>query len=375
MKFTIDVSEFKTKLGLVSRVIGRSTLPVLDNVLLNVYGSNLSISGTNLATAITVDSVINNETGDNWSITIPHKTLKDLVSVRPTDKPVRVRFNEDDQSITLSQGRWRSKLKGIDASEFPLLPKYNDLKDQSIMHFAVAGIDFYEVMSTVEFARETGGTRPVLNGVNLFVNSLEKLGLQATDGFRLSYTETDIIPTVTGSVRSVLLGNHFIEPLAPFIKVCEDDLVFVFTETQVAVGGDDWLVIGQLDTNSSYPDTAPIIPVTSSSTFKISKADLSTVLKTMVVYAREASYTAKFEVGTDTVKISAKASEYGDSSEEVVCGGTPQPAEFAVNIKYLQDVVNVAGDVIEFNVNSNMEPILIKENLTKWVIMPMHFGN
>ena len=78
MKFVISREALLRPLQLVAGVVEkRQTLPVLSNVLLEVEGQQLSLTGTDLEVEL-VGRVTLDEVGQEGEITVPAKKLMDI---------------------------------------------------------------------------------------------------------------------------------------------------------------------------------------------------------------------------------------------------------------------------------------------------------
>ena len=103
-------------LSIVGRAVSlRSTLPVLANVLLATDGGRLKLSATNLEIVITC--WIGAKVVEEGSITVPARTLSDLVNTLPTDQ-VEMELDTKTQTLHLACARTEANIKGIDATKF-----------------------------------------------------------------------------------------------------------------------------------------------------------------------------------------------------------------------------------------------------------------
>ncbi|HRE28006.1 MAG TPA: hypothetical protein PK954_15305, partial [Anaerolineales bacterium] len=158
MKFTCLQDNLSKGLGIVSRAVSaRSTLPVLGNILLATDNAQIRLSATNLELAVTC--WIGAKIEDEGSVTLPAKTLVDLVNTLPGE-PVSLALTARTQTVNLNCGRIKASIKGIDAQEFPSIPPA-DL-DKSIQ---LNVEDLRSMIQSVIFAAATDETRPVLTGV------------------------------------------------------------------------------------------------------------------------------------------------------------------------------------------------------------------
>ena len=179
MKVEVKQQDLARGLGIASRAVSpRSTLPVLANVLVATDEGRLRLSATNLELGITC--WIPGNIIEEGSITVPARTVADLVGTLPQEMIV---LTLDTRTQTLKvevKERSHTDIKGIDAQEFPPIP-VPDLAEGIPLNVA----DFKEMINQVAFAASTDEARPVLQGVLLSVIESE-VTMAATDGFRIS---------------------------------------------------------------------------------------------------------------------------------------------------------------------------------------------
>ena len=112
-------------LAVVGRAVsGRTTLPVLNNVLLARDGERLRLSATNLEIGVTTWLPAHVE-GDG-AITAPLRLLADFVGSLPAGQAVSLELAAKAHSLHLQSGRYTANVKAIEAEEFPPLPTGDD---------------------------------------------------------------------------------------------------------------------------------------------------------------------------------------------------------------------------------------------------------
>src|ERR1700736_4682887 len=121
MKLTCSPDALGHALQVVSRAVSpRTTLPILNNVLLETSPEGLKLTATNLEIGI-VDHV-DAEVATEGSVTLPAKLLTEFVAQLPNEQ---LEMELDAKTMTLNArcGPYHDvKIKGIDAAEFPPLP-------------------------------------------------------------------------------------------------------------------------------------------------------------------------------------------------------------------------------------------------------------
>src|SRR5205807_2128993 len=178
MKVTVTAGSLGQGLQIVSRAVSsRTTLPILNNVLLQTTDTGLQLTATNLE--IGIRQVIPAEVAEEGGITVPARLLTDFVTSHP-DEPLSMTLDKKTQSLALKSNRFDASIRGIDPADFPPVP--SGLEGRTVK------VDPAELKDAIEqtvIAASGDEGRPVLTGVYVHLNG-GKATLAATDGHRLA---------------------------------------------------------------------------------------------------------------------------------------------------------------------------------------------
>src|SRR5256885_4301202 len=104
MKVTITAGNLGQGLQVVSRAVSsRTTLPILNNVLLQTADTGLQLTATNLE--IGIRQVIPAEIQEEGGITVPARLLTDFVTSHP-DEPLSMALDKKTQSLAVKSNRF-----------------------------------------------------------------------------------------------------------------------------------------------------------------------------------------------------------------------------------------------------------------------------
>ena len=107
-------------LSIVGRAVSpRSTLPVLGNILVATDEGRLKLAATNLE--IGINCWIGAKIEDEGAITVPARLLGEFVSQLPSER-IDMDLSVRTLMLNLKCARYDTNIKGIDASEFPIIP-------------------------------------------------------------------------------------------------------------------------------------------------------------------------------------------------------------------------------------------------------------
>ena len=182
MRVSVLQENLAKGLSIVGRAVSsRSTLPVLGNVLLSTDEGRLKLAATNLE--IGISCWLGAQVEDEGAITLPARLLTDWVNSMPPEK-IGMDMVVRTMSLNLKCARFESNIKGIDASEFPLIPTADGDGALCLQPAALR-----MMIDQVVFAASTDESRPALTGVLARFEG-DRLTLAATDGYRLSVRRT-----------------------------------------------------------------------------------------------------------------------------------------------------------------------------------------
>jgi DNA polymerase-3 subunit beta len=375
MKLTVSQAQLAHGLGIVSRAVSpRSTLPVLNNILIATDEGCLRISATNLELGITC--WIGAQIEEEGSVTIPARIFNDLVSTLPGDK-VSLTLTTRTQSLNIHCGTSNFDIKGIDANEFPPMPT-PDLTTGVELNVS----DFKEMIQQVSFAASTDEARPVLQGVLMEINE-NQLSLAATDGFRISMRTAEISSSVAHPVKVIIPARSLSELARIAVNGSETVIMVVPPDRGQAIFHlKDAELVTQL-IEGTFPDYRAIVPPNFKTRMVISTAEFLKACRQAEIIAREGNYVIRLnmqpqEGGPGAVEFSTQSEEMG--SGEVVVDANIEGPELliAFNVRYLSEVLEVVGTpnaVLETNQNNTPGMISpVGDESFRHVVMPMHLG-
>jgi DNA polymerase-3 subunit beta len=326
-------------LSIVSRAVAaRSTLPVLGNVYLGTDQGRLKLAATNLEIGITC--WIGAKVEDDGATTLPARTFVDLVALPQgtVDMDLAVRT----QTLTVTSGRFTNNVKGVDAQEFPIIPKADEAEAIRIAP------DVLQLMiDQVVFAAAADESRPILTGVYAKFSG-KTLTLAAADGFRLSVRTAQLDEGVDEPLEVIIPARA----LAELSRICGDQtdpisIMVTPQKSQILFHLANIDLVSQL-IDGKFPDYNAIVPKLSGTKSVVDTQQLLKACKAANVFAREAANIVRLnivpgdEITPGHIKIGGRARKPA-RTRGFGCGHQRQCHEIAFNVKYLIDVLNVAG--------------------------------
>lgn len=376
MKVSVLQENLAKGISIVSRAVAtRSTLPVLSNILLATDGGRLKLASTNLEIGITHWTGAKVE--DEGAITVPARQLADYVNALPPDR-VEMELNAKTQTLHLKCARYDANIKGVDASEFPIIPTLDNQNKITIDPDTLR-----EVIAQATFAAAQDDSRPVLTGV---FAKFDKDGVVfvSADGFRLSVRNA-MLGSPLSAPLSVIIPAKALQDVARILGDQDEPVEIAITEnrSQILFHLANTDLVSQL-IDGNFPDYNQIVPKAHTTRTVMSTNELQNAVKAASVFAREASNIVRLniapenEMGGGKVVVAATSAETGDNVGEIDATVDGDPVEIAFNARFLSDVLNVLGTPqVALETSSAASPGVLRpvgrEDFTH-VIMPMHIG-
>jgi DNA polymerase-3 subunit beta len=375
MKASVTQQHLAHGLSIVSRAVAaRTTLPVLGNVLLATDEGRLRLSATNLELGITC--WIPCQISEEGSITVPARTIVDLISTLPNDT-VALTLNTRTQTLNVRCGTSNTDIKGIDAQDFPPIP-VPDLNDG----LDIAVTDFKEMISQVAFAASSDEARPILQGVLISVDD-QQITMAATDGFRVSI-RTALLSNPRQTAVNIIVPARALTELGRIATDGNQTITVIIPPErgQVIFHLKDVEVVSQL-IDGTFPDFRAIVPKGYKTRTVIATAAILKACRQAEIIAREGNNVIRLNLvpGTDgpgAVEISAQTEETGSSDIKVDANIEGNPMIIAFNVRFLREVLDVIKSpnvALETNANNSpgkLQPV--GDDSFVHIIMPMHIG-
>lgn len=376
MKISTTQENLAHGLSLVSRVSSKNVnLPILQNVLLKADGKVLRLTTTNLELAISC--LVRSKVEEEGECTVPARLFADYVSLLPAGK---TDLELTGNSLKVQAGKSETKINGIPATEFPVIPR---VTTGEVYRVPIAAL--HHALGSVLFAVAQTESRPELTGVFFSFhgpNGKNTLTLAATDSYRLgevvvplgregsAHPATLVVParTLVELVRMLATPRDAIE--AP------EELVITVSENQVQ------FELGNAELQSrviegAYPDYRQIIPGQFRTEAVLPRADFVSAVKAASLFTKTGLYDVRLEFGPKKpIVIHAADTQTGEHRTEVAGDITGSENHVVVNYKYLLDgLAAIRDDEVVFKLIDAANPCLLipKETAERYlyIVMPI----
>lgn len=360
MKIICTQENLKNGLQTVSRVVGSSsTLPILNNVLLQTENGQLKISGTNLEMGISTFTRCKIE--QEGGVCVAAKTILELVNNLPNEN-IEIEVGETETSI--STDRYHTKIKHLPVDDFPLIPKVGDG-----LQISVPADQLKTSLDQVVFASSTSETQPEISGIMAGFNG-NTLILVATDRYRLAEKSL----TFTGSgEKKIIIPQKSVLELSRLLANLSESVNLQVSDTQLAVAiGDTYVVTRLID--GQYPDYKQIIPSEVGTVIGVDRVQLTQALKTSGIFSRGVgSVTMNYDAEKQVVQIASVSHDVGESVVDIPAEIDGDSGSVIMNYRYVLDVLNtVAAEVLMVQVINDTNPVVFRpKSVTDYLYLVM----
>ena len=366
MKLITIKSNFKKGLNIIERLTGKNlTLPILNNILLKAEKNTLILKSTDLEIGAEYRTMIKIE--EEGKITIPAKILSGLVNFLP-DENIEIEVDEKSNTLSLSGKNNKSKIKGLNADDFPIIPQIKNKKE-----FIELNSDPFlrGILKVLNFC-SIGQTHPELSGI-YFNFQKDKLELVSTDSFRLA--KKDIYyQEKKGKNYSFILPQKAVREVANIISETNDDpdhdskmriyfepnqIFFDFFSENTSLS--QFTLTSRL-IEGDYPNYQEIIPTSFKTQIILDKNEFLNQIKTTSLFSGN---TSKIDININPEKESinffAQNVDFGESKSSMKGKVKGEKVETSFNFKYLIDgISNIEDSNVVFELNGDDGPALLK---------------
>ena len=337
-------------LGIVEK---KTTLPILNNVLLKTDANKLKIIATDREISLISDYEA--EIIKKGEITISAKKLYEMV--REIQGEV-IHFSQDNNIVKISCQRAVYKIPGLPAEDFPSIAD-----DKDIQFYNIKGTIIKDLIGKTAFAMATDEMRKNLNGVLLEVISDESnniLRMVATDGHRLALAKNLIAEPFLETGKGVIIPRKGLMEVKKIIDENENIKIGIHKNMFIVKTDNTLLKVSLVD--ADYPDYKRVIPAEKGINIVLEKESFLHALRRMNVVSSERYGGVILSFAEGKLTLNSTNLDVGEATEEIDITYSGEDMDVGFNVNYLIDAISVIGkESIMFEVGSGIKPSVIKQ--------------
>lgn len=355
MRFSCTQENLLRGVNLTARVASRAgNLPILSNIHLKASPAGVEMKATNLEIGVT--AAVRGKVEEPGEFTVPAKLFSDYIAFLPKDK---VDIALAGGELTISCGKHTTKIKGMPASEFPLIPAVEEEE--------AVGVELETLLEGLEqvlFSISPGETRPEISGA-LLATGERTLTLAGTDSYRLA---EKMIAADGGGKRT----ERYIVPLRALqelARICAASrqeggaVKITLTANQLAVRLAAVEFVSRL-IEGQYPDYKAIVPTKFGTRARLPRAELGAALKAAGLFSKAGVYDVaiSFDPEHSEVTVASLNSQTGEHASAIAAEVHGASTKIAFNWKYLLEGVNaLRGEQVLLRATDSASPTMLSE--------------
>jgi DNA polymerase-3 subunit beta len=371
MKVEILKENLKNGLNVVEKIVGKNlSLPILDNVLISTEDNFLSLSSTDLETAIKL--WILTKIIKKGKVVVPAKFLSSFVSLLPNEK---ITLEEKKQGLYVECKNFKNQVQGFNPDDFPLIPEFKDLE-----YLEVDSRKFCQGLSQIADVASPSQSRPEISGI-YFYFSKNLIKIVATDSFRLA--EKNI--TAEGSVKkdfSFILPQKPAKEIINILEQKEGKIKIYFSPNQTMFEfpmkespHPEVQIVSRL-IEGEYPNYEEIIPKKFKTRVIIKRDEFLNQIKAASLFSGKINEVKiKINPQNKEVEIFAQDPDIGESQSSIVAKIEGELIEASFNHKFLIDgISNIKSSEIAFDLSKEEGPCVLRpvgDASYIYVVMPI----
>ncbi|MEW9097183.1 MAG: DNA polymerase III subunit beta [Clostridiaceae bacterium] len=366
MKFICEKNILSEAISIAQKAVtGKSTMQVLQGILINVEKDSIKFTGSDID--LSIETKTKAEVFEEGSFVVDSKIFGEIIRKLPNDK-IEI-YSKENNTIDIICQKSKFNLIHMNATDFPELPKINE----NII-FSISQKILKNMIRAVIFATAQEETRPILTGV-LFEVKDKKLNLVALDGYRLAL-KTEYIDN-ENNISAVIPGKTLNE-VSKILEESDEVVNITFTPNHILFSIGETKIISRL-LEGEFIKYNSIIPEEYNLKVIAKRSDLLNCIERASLMAKDGNTSLiKFNIEDDTMVITSN-SQLGMVREEFGIILQGQSLQIAFNSKYLIDVLKIMDEnEIVMELSSSITPCIIKnkdiDNCT-YLILPVRLLN
>ncbi len=367
MKLTIAKEDLIKPLQSVVAIADKKhTMPILNNLLIQVTEQQIQIKASDLETEIqvTVPLTMESEPGD---ITIPARKLMDIVRTLDNDAYIHITADGPTRGRVTS-GSSKFTLTLQDPKNFPAMDE-----DVSNAYFKMPLKDLINSIKRVQFAMANNDVRYFLNGMLWEINE-DQFRVVATDGHRMALSDTTINNTYLDTKHMLIPRKAVNELLKISPSNFEDQEANIqFGMNHFRISFEEYQFTSKL-IDAHYPDYQRVIPKDNHKVLVADRLILKKSLTRTAILANEKYRGVRLQLDADVMTLSANNPEHEEAMDQIEVNYQDQPMEIGFNVNYLLDVLNVLdAEKVDLYLSDPTMSIIIKDETTnsRYIVMPI----
>jgi DNA polymerase-3 subunit beta len=344
----------------------RTTLPILQCILLDAHEEDFKLIGNDLELGIehkTKATVVK-----SGNIAVDSKMFSEIIRKLP-DNDVEISVDEH-QLMTIKCEKSVFNISTQSGAEFIQLPQVTKTRPLLISQNVLRNM----IHQTI-FSIAIEEIRPILTG-ELFEIKDNYLNIVSVDGYRISIRQTQLSENFENI--SVVIPGKTLSEIQKILTSDEDNEVAIyFTDKHILFELNDTIIVSRL-LEGDFPKYDQIFSSDYETLISVNRKNLLQSIDRAALMARDSKKNPiKFQIEDSTLSITSNT-DLGKVHEEIDIRREGNPLNIAFNPKYLIDALKVIeNEEVELTFTSSLNPCIIKNSSDtsfKYLILPIRLS-
>lgn len=349
MKILCDKPSLLEAVNTVQKAVSsKSTLPVLEGILICAQGDKITLTGNDLELSIeyTMPAQIIND----GCVVVNSKIFGDIIRKLP-DAPIHIETQQNNIT-NIKCGDIDFDISGLDAAEFP---KVADISKD--FHIVLKDSVLKSMIKQTIFAIAVSDNKPILTG-SLFEIKDDILSVVSVDGYRVALRNEPI--EATGKNIKIVIPGKTLGELLKIMKEEGKDVTIYFSDKHVLFDFEKYFVTSRLIDGEYFNYEAALPKQYTLQVIAEVGLFCDSIERAALIISNDTTKSPlKLKIDTDKVTINC-ASQIGKVSDIIPVDSDGEPLEIGFNYKYLLDAFRGCdSEKVKMQFNSPLSPCVI----------------
>jgi len=369
MTLTCEKQQLQDALGLAVRAVStRTTMPILECVLLTAQDEGLSLTASNLELTINT-SPISADIQKEGAIALDAKLFSEIVRKMPGEV---VSITVDDKnSVQVKSGRARLQISCQPSDEFPIMSDAELVPTNN--GYTLKANTLKDMIRQTIFSVSNDQSKLILTGELIEIKD-NIMRMVAVDMFRISYKATPLDGNCDN--HKVVVPAKALGELSRMLPSDENEEVSVqLTDKRIIFKSKDFTLISNL-LEGEFIRYDQIFNEDFSTMVEVNRNDLLNAFERAVLVATENKMLPiKLDIHDDDIAVRS-SSERGESDDGIPCKTDGKNLTISFNPRYFIEALRAVDDeVIMLKLNTQLSPCTIRgvedDSDFKYLIVPL----
>lgn len=371
MKFVVKKEDLFEGIKIVDRATSMKALqPVFLNILIEtVDKGTIRLVATDLD--LTVTALVDAQVEEEGKITLPSKTLNEIVSKLGSNKLIAFEMMEGDTNVNITCQNSKFDIIGISANEFP--PEVYNVQLNEDESLEIELRPFSKAVRQAGFAAAGYETSNLLSGIVCDINGLV-LEIASTDGNRLARVR-EHVDNKDDKSRQLIIPAKALNEFIKMSSFIDEETIKIYTEkTKLIIKTEKTMTISRI-LEGQFPKYNQLIPSESPKEAIVNVSQLISALERVSIMVNDKTSIVKLNFADNELTLNADTPDSGKSEEKIDIQYTAEPLLIAFNYKYvLEALKNIDCEEVKIGLNTGLSATVLRPNCDEdfvCLIMPV----